>query len=409
MNLSAKILFGLFAGVLFGCVINITLAGSAPTISQYFLSPIGNGFLRLIQFVVVPIVFCSLILGLNSLRGSGHIGRYTSRLLLLYIVSSVVSLVVGVGVAVILQPGFGLNFQGGASVEAQPAQPLLEWLVSILPANPFEALATGNLLQVILSAVLIGIAMQGLGKQRLAFADLVQSVYDISLKILEIILRFVPVGVFALIASVIATQGLGLIARLGIYILGLILAILVMTLVYVLVLLFARAKPVQFFRIFLPAFSLAFGTASSNAALPLILENAKTYGLRSDLRAFAIPLGTALKRDGAAILQGFNAVFVAQLFGVALTPSLVGAIFVSALLVSFSTAGVPGSGIIMMTTVLSAAGLPLEGVALVAGIDRFTDGFRTTLNVIGNTANAALLNRWEEHTTKAETSPNQQP
>ena len=186
-----------------------------------------------------------------------------------------------------------------------------------------------------------------------------------------------------------------MLTRLAIYILGLILAILVMTLVYALILLLAGAQPQRFFRTFMPAFSLAFGTASSNAALPVILDNAERYGLREDLRAFAIPLGTALKRDGAAILQGFNAVFVAQLFGVSLTPALIGAIFLSALLVSFSTAGVPGSGIIMMTTVLSAAGLPLEGVALVAGIDRFTDGFRTTLNVIGNTANAVLLNRWE--------------
>lgn len=239
-----------------------------------------------------------------------------------------------------------------------------------------------------------------LNEQKAPFVAFIGSIYEVSLKVLELILRVVPLGVFALIASVIATQGFGLVARLFVYVLGLIAAISVMTLLYALALLITGAGPGRFFRAFFPAFSFAFGTASSNAALPLVLENAERYGLRDELRAFALPFGTALKRDGAAILQGFNAVFVAQLFNVPLTPALVGAVFLSALLVSFSTAGVPGAGIIMMTTVLGAAGLPLEGVALVAGVDRFTDGFRTALNVIGNTANAALLGRWENRSDR---------
>lgn len=395
MNVSTKILLGLALGILVGAAVNLWAPASAPAFDQYLFTPLGDGFLRLIQFVVVPIVFCSLTLGLNGLQGSGRIGRYAGKLLLLYVVSSALALGIGFATAALLRPGVGLAVAGRDAAEAQAAQPLLEWLVSILPVNPFEALATGNLLQVILSAVLIGAALSVLGDSKAPFVALLQSIYDISLKVLEIILRIVPFGVFALIASVIATQGFGLVVRLLVYVLGLILALGLMTLLYALALLLAGARPGRFFRSFFPAFSLAFGTASSNAALPLVLANAERYGLRDELRSFAIPFGTALKRDGAAILQGFNAVFVAQLFDVPLTPALIGAIFVSALLVSFSTAGVPGSGIIMMTTVLGAAGLPLEGIALVAGVDRFTDGFRTALNVIGNTANAALLGRWE--------------
>lgn len=395
MNLSSRILLGLVAGVLVGTALNLFAPAAAPTVDQYVLTPIGSGFLRLIQFVVVPLVFCSLILGLHSLQGSGQVGRYAGKLLLLYVVSSALALGVGLLTAALLRPGVGVSAQGLEAPEAEPALPLLEWLVSILPANPFEALATGNLLQVILSAVLIGAALGFLDERKAPFVALIGSVYEVSLKVLELLLRVVPLGVFALIASVIATQGFDLLTRLLVYVLGLVAAIAVMTLVYALVLLAAGGAPGRFFRAFFPAFSFAFGTASSNAALPLLLENAEHYGLRGDLRAFALPFGTALKRDGAAILQGFNAVFVAQLFGVPLTPALVGAIFLSALLVSFSTAGVPGAGIIMMTTVLGAAGLPLEGVALVAGVDRFTDGFRTALNVIGNSANAALLGRWE--------------
>jgi len=144
------------------------------------------------------------------------------------------------------------------------------------------------------------------------------------------------------------------------------------------------------------AIALAFGTASSNAALPVVLQNIQeNYGLREEIASFAIPLGTALKRDGAAILQGFNALFVTQIYQVPLTPSLLTAIAVSSLLVSFSTPGVPGSALITMATVLSAAGLPLEAIALVAGIDRITDGLKTVVNIIGNSVNAIILSHWE--------------
>lgn len=395
MNLSSRILLGLALGVLVGAALNLFFPGAAPVADQYVFSPLGSAFLRLIQFVVVPMVFTSLILGLESLQQTGRVGRYAGKLTLLYVLTSALSLGVGLLTAALLRPGVGVSVAGVEAPEAQAAPALLEWLVSILPSNPVEALASGNLLQVILSAVLIGAALQRLGEQKAPFVALTRSVYEITLKVLEIILKIVPLGVFALIAGVVATQGFEVVSRLLVYVLGLVLALAVMALLYALALLLAGARPGRFFRAFFPAFSFAFGTASSNATLPLLLENAAAYGLRSELRSFALPFGTALKRDGAAILQGFNAVFVAQLFGVPLTPALVGAIFLSALLVSFSTAGVPGAGIIMMTTVLSAAGLPLEGVALVAGVDRFTDGFRTALNVIGNTANAALLGRWE--------------
>jgi Na+/H+-dicarboxylate symporter len=165
--------------------------------------------------------------------------------------------------------------------------------------------------------------------------------------------------------------------------------------VYVLLLFALKGEPRRFFASLSESLSLAFGTASSNAALPVVLREIQEYGLPEDIASFAIPLGTVLKRDGSAILQGFNALFIAQVYGVPLSPSLLLAIALSGLLVSFSTPGVPGSALITMTTVLSAAGLPLEGVALVAGVDRLTDGFKTVLNVIGNTVNAILLNYWE--------------
>ena len=178
-------------------------------------------------------------------------------------------------------------------------------------------------------------------------------------------------------------------------VIGLLAAIGAMAVFYLALLAITGARPLAYLRHFGEALSFALGTASSNATLPIALNNARAYGAPHQLSAFALPFGTALKRDGAAVLQGFNALFVAQLFGVEVTLTLAATIFTTGLLVSFSTAGVPGAGLVAMSTVLSAAGLPLEGVAVVAGVDRFTDGFRTSLNVMGNTANAMLLSRLE--------------
>lgn len=398
MNLSTRISVSLVAGILFGAILNLFFKDFAMPLDKYLLAPVGKAFIRLIQFVVVPIVFTYLILSLTKVQNRAKVGRYTSKLVLLYVVTSLLALAIGLGVAAFLQPGAnvtGLNLTVKAP-NAQAGQSLIDWLVSLIPTNPFESLSTANLLQIIVSALLIGVAVRLIGEHANPFLALVESINAITEKIMELILRFAPIGVFALISSVIATQGFDLVAKLIWYVLGLLLSIAVMVAVYALILSIVKVKPAHFFKSFYPAFSLAFGTASSNAALPVALENAeKQFQMKQELASFAIPFGTAVKRDAAAILQGFNALFIAQLFHVNLTPAMILAIIISTLLVSFSTAGVPGAGIIMMTTVLSAAGLPLEGIAIVAGVDRLTDGFRTALNVIGNTANAAILNQWE--------------
>ncbi|MFA1822912.1 dicarboxylate/amino acid:cation symporter [Virgibacillus oceani] len=397
MSLSTRIFVALGAGVLFGGLLNLHAPDWVEPLDQYLLQPVGDVFLRVIQLIVVPLIFAALIMGITQLKGSGYIARYTTKLMSLYVVTSAVAIVLGLVVAFIVRPGNNAEaISTGDASAADEGYSLVEWLVSIVPSNPFEALASGNLLQVIVIAALVGTAINLLKEEQTRpFFNVVESMYEIVQKILQLVLKIAPIGVFALITSVVATQGFGIIGNLAVYILGLILAIILMIGLYILILFFSGVKPKTFFNGFASAFTLAFGTASSNAALPLALNGANKAGLQSDLSGFAIPFGTALKRDGAGILQGFNAIFVAQLFGVDITVELVLAVFLSALLVSFSTAGVPGAGIIMMTTVLTAANLPLEGIAIVAGIDRVTEGFRTLLNVFGNTANASLLQQWE--------------
>jgi Na+/H+-dicarboxylate symporter len=405
MNLSTFILVSLAAGVAFGALLNTTFPDNIELINQTFLAPIGESFLRLIQFVVVPIVFSSLIMGLTRIQGAGEVGRFTAKLMTSYILSSTIALAVGMGTAYVLQPGSGLaDFTISANISITEAPSLITWLVSLIPVNPLESLSSGNLLQIIFSAILLGIGMQ-LAKERAEpFLQLIESIYHISEKTLSIILYVAPVGVFALMSSTIATQGLDLVAKLFLYVVGLVICSAIMISIDMLALLLLKAEPIRFLRSMSEAIALAFGTASSNAALPVVLQNIQEkYGLREEIASFAIPLGTALKRDGAAILQGFNALFVVQIYQVPLTPSLFMAIAVSSLLVSFSTPGVPGAALITMATVLSASGLPLEAIALVAGIDRLTDGLKTVVNIIGNSVNAIILSRWEaERITEVE-------
>jgi Na+/H+-dicarboxylate symporter len=397
MNLSTFILVSLGFGVIFGTLLNTTFPNNIDLINQNILVPVGESFLRLIQFVVVPIVFSSLIMGLTRIQGAGQVGRYTAKLMTSYVVTSAIALGVGMGTAYFLQPGGGIkDFTISETIKITEAPSLIAWLVSLIPVNPLEALSNGNLLQIIFSAVLLGIGVQLAAEKAKPFVAFIESVYHISEKTLSVILYAAPLGVFALMSSTIATQGLELVAKLFLYVLGLVISSTIMLCLDMLVLFILKADPIRFLRSLSEAIALAFGTASSNAALPVVLQNIQeNYGLREEIASFAIPLGTALKRDGAAILQGFNALFVVQIYQVPLTPSLLMAIALSSLLVSFSTPGVPGAALITMATVLSASGLPLEAIALVAGIDRLTDGLKTVVNIIGNSVNAIILSRWE--------------
>jgi proton glutamate symport protein len=395
--LSIIILLALGLGIVFGAVLHEAFPVWVDPCNAYLLAPLGQAFLRLLQFVVVPIVFSSLVMGLTRVQGAAQVGRYTAKLLLSYFLTSIIAVSIGLTVAVSMHLGVGVTGLGlKSSTEITEAPNLINWLVNLIPTNPLAALSNGNLLQTIFSGALIGIGIQQAGDRAKPFVEFVESIYAISEKILFVILYLAPVGVFALMASVIAEQGISILTRLLTYMIGVVVAVLLMMVVYGIILTLANAKPKLFFQSFFPSLSLAFGTASSNAALPVALQNAESYGISPIISSFAIPLGTALKRDGAALGQAVNAVFIAQLYNIPLTPNMLSAIALSTFLVSFSTAGVPGAGIVMMATIFTAAGLPVEGVAILAGVDRLMDGFHTILNVTGNVANAALLHRWEQ-------------
>jgi proton glutamate symport protein len=407
MALSLYILMALAAGMSFGAVLHEAVPTWVGPLNLYLLDPIGQIFLRLIQFVVVPIVFSSLLLALTRIQNAAQVGRYTAKLLVSYLFTSLMAIGIGLLTAIVLHPGSSAIGLVHAPLQATGEAPdLMAWLVELVPTNPLKALVSGNLLQTIVSSALIGIGIQQLDREKAQpFVALIESVYAMSEKLLSVILYIVPIGVFALMSSVIAVQGIGILGQLLAYMMGVILGTVLMIGLYGLFLKLCQIPPIAFFQSFAPSLTLAFGTASSNAVLPVSLQNAQeNYGLSPTIASFAIPLGTALKRDGMALGQAFNAVFVAQLYGVPITPNLLSAIGFSTLLVSFSTAGVPGAGIVMMATIFTAAGLPLEGVAILAGVDRLMDSFHTLLNVIGNLAHAVMLERWESQQSSAQFS-----
>ncbi len=396
MSLSSLVFLALALGTAFGLGLNHWAGDWVLPLDTWVLTPVGEVFLRLIRFVVVPLVFSSLVLSLTRMGGARALGRMTARLLGGFVLTSAIGVAIGLVAAQLLQPGQGLNLSLEMAAIAPAQGSLLDWLLGLIPTNPLEALATGNLLQVVLSAVLVGLGAQRIGERAQPLLTVLESVYALSEAILGMVLNLAPLGVFALISSVVATQGLDLLSRLLVYVGGLFVSSLLMGLGYLLLLALFGINPLRLLRCLAPSLTIAFGTASSTAVLPLLLENLEEdYGLPPAIARFAIPLGSVLKKDGTAILQGFNALFIAQCFQVPLTPSLLTAIALSTFLISFSTPGVPGSALISMATVLSASGLPLAGIGLVAGVDRLTDGFKTVLNILGNASNAVLLARWE--------------
>jgi proton glutamate symport protein len=276
MNQSTKIYIALGLGVLSGLLINIFASDSTiQFLDKKILTLIGAGFIRLIQFIIVPLILIALTLAMSNIGDLKKIGRYSIKLLALYFFTSSISLIVGIFLAKIMKPGVGIEMVH-QEVSAYEGISLVEWILRILPKNPFEALSSGNMLQVIISALLIGLGITMAGEKGKPFLSFFESAYEVVVKMTQVILRLVPLGVFALIASVIATQGLGIINNLFLYVIGLIIGVFIIKGgMYSILLLLAGLNLLKFWRAFSPAFAFAFATASSSATLPLAMDNAE--------------------------------------------------------------------------------------------------------------------------------------
>ena len=389
MPLWQQILIGLALGVLVG----LLFKGVAP-----LLAPLGALFLNAIKMLIVPLVFVSLVAGITCMQDTAKLGRISVKTIAIYLVTTAFAVSIGLLFGALFAPGAGMNMVASAATEAKEAPSLVQILVGLVPANPVAAFAEGNILQIIVFAIALGVSMNLVGEKAAPAVKLFNSLAEVFYKLTDLVMRFAPIGVFALIAGVVAAHGIEVLLPLA----GVIGVIYLACIAHLLLVyggllgLFARLSPLRFFQGIAPALAVAFSTSSSSGTLPVSIECArKNLGVSEGVAGFVLPVGATINMDGTAIYQGVLALFIAQAFGIDLTAGQYLMIILTATLASIGTAGVPGAGLIMLGLVLTSVGLPLEGVALIAGIDRILDMARTTVNVAGDLMTTTLVGNSE--------------
>lgn len=399
-KLTLHIMIGMAAGLLVGGLIN--LVGNdgwiRTGVTDGLLQVVGRVFLASLQLLVVPLVFVSLVCGSAALDDVRKVGRIGLKTVGLYLFTTAAAVTLALAVAVFVQPGRGFALSTDTTFVPGEAPPLTEILINIFPSNPVRAMAEGNMLQVIVFAVLLGLALVMAGDAGKRILALFDDANVVMMKLVTIIMVVAPYGVFALLARTFAAEGFAAIAPLAKYFLVVLAVLLLHGLgVYPLLLRsLTRLSPLQFFRNARAVPVFAFSTASSSATLPVALETAeKRMGIGNPIASFTLPLGATVNMDGTAIMQGVATVFIAGAYGISMTLSDYGMVVLTATLASIGTAGVPGVGLVMLSMVLNQVGLPVEGIALIIGVDRLLDMVRTAVNVTGDLVVSCIVAKSE--------------
>ncbi len=390
-----QIVIALVLGVIVGVILNTTGNEQFATTIKY----IGTLFLSLIKMLIVPLIFVSLVCGMTSVSDMARMGRIGLKSVVFYLCTTAFAIAIGLLLGTLFQPGVGIDLGAAAAMEAKTAPPFIDQLIAIVPKNPIAAAADGKVLQIIFFAIMFGLSINLVGDAGKPIRDFFEALNSVILKLTEIVISFAPYGVFALMAWVAGTYGLDLLLPLGTIIAALYIGCILHALfVYGgLVTFLGRLNPVRFFQGIVEPQIVAFTSTSSSGTLPVTMTAVqKNLGVNRSVASFTLPLGATINMDGTAMYQGVAALFVAQAFGVDLGMSEYITIILTSTLASIGTAGVPGAGLVMLSLVLTSVGLPLEGVAIVAGIDRILDMARTSLNVTGDAACTVLIAKSED-------------
>ena len=358
----------------------------------------GAIFLASLKLLVVPLVFVSLVCGTAALDDITKLGRIGGRTLALYLMTTAIAISLALLATIVVRPGDGFDLRTDVSFAAQQAPSLAETLINLFPSNPVRAMAEGNMLQIIVFAVLFGLAVTMAGNPGKRVLALFNDLNGVILRLVMLLMTMAPYGVFCLIAKVFALQGFAAILPLARYFFVVLAVLLVHALVTYpgLLRFLGGLNPVTFFRKMRDPLVLAFSTASSNATLPVTLENAeRRLGVHNSIASFTIPLGATINMDGTAIMQGVATGFIAQAYGIDIGPTGYLMVVLTATLASIGTAGVPGVGLIMLAMVLRQVNLPVEGIGLIIGVDRLLDMIRTAVNVTGDCAVTCIVAKAE--------------
>lgn len=401
MSLTARVILGMVAGILTGFAIR-TLFADNGFVDAYIVNGLfevgGKIFIASLKMLVVPLVFVSLVCGTSSLKDLSTLGRMGGKTLAFYITTTAIAISLALTMGTIFQPGSGADLTAASSFKSTDAPSLGQVIINMFPTNPINAMAEGKTLQVIVFAVLLGIAISAAGKPGERIAALFDDLNAVIMKLVALLMNIAPYGVFFLMAKLFTGLGLGAIMNLAEYFVVLTATLLIHGFVtYGLMLKsFSGLSPMTFFRKMEDAVMFAFSTASSNATIPVTMETAKNrFGVDNKVASFTIPLGATVNMDGTAIMQGVATAFIAQAFNIDLSMGDYLTVILTATLASIGTAGVPGVGLVMLAMVLNQVGLPLEGIALIMGVDRLLDMIRTAVNITGDSCVTCIVAKSE--------------
>jgi DAACS family dicarboxylate/amino acid:cation (Na+ or H+) symporter len=391
----------MFAGVLVGIALNI-FGPAIPRINEFLVEGlfyvVGAAFIAMLKLMVVPLVLVSLVCGVNAMGDVRTIGRVGAKTFGLYLITTAIAIVLALSLAQIFSPGAGFVLTGGLTEYIpREAPPLAETIINIFPENPVQAMADGQMLQIIVFALLFGFAANLAGERGKPVVKLFSDLNEVILKMVLMVILLAPIGVFALISRTFATQGIEIFGPLLGYFVAVVVALLVhLGVTYSLILKLSGMSPLKFLTQMRAPMSFGFSTSSSAATIPVTLNTLETrLGVKNSVASFTVPLGATINMDGTAIMHGIATVFIANVYGVDLMLGDYLAVVLTATLASIGTAAVPHGGLIMLAMVLGQVGLPVEGIALIIGVDRLLAMLRTLVNIVGDGAVTCIVARSE--------------
>jgi|TARA_B110000967_G_scaffold130839_1_gene133679 Na+/H+-dicarboxylate symporter len=392
MQLSSKILLGMALGIVVGLILNMISDGSdsgplTAWVVEYVFDVVGRIFIASLKLLVVPLVFVSLVCGSAAMGENVKMGRIAFKTLALYLFTTAIAITIALTLANIINPGMGIDTTATATYVAATPPSFKDVLIGIFPTNPIQAMSEGNMLQIIVFAILVGVAITQAGAAGKSTLVGFQTFNEVIMRMVTILMHLAPFGVFCLLAKLFTEEGFTAIFNLALYFMTVTLVLLIHAgVVYTSIFsFFTRLNPLTLIKNMRPAMLFAFSTSSSNATMPITLNvMEKRVGVDNSIASFTVPLGATINMDGTAIMQGVATVFIAQAYGLDLGMTEYLAVIATATLASVGTAGVPGVGLIMLSMVLQQVGLPVEGIGLIIGVDRLLDMMRTVVNVTGD-------------------------
>ena len=405
MGLSTKIFIALIVGALLGVGIHYFMPKGYirdTIIIEGVFYVVGQGFIRLMQMLVVPLVFCSLVCGSMAIGDTKTLGKVGVKTVLFYLFTTAMAVAVAIGTAYVINPGIGLDMEAVQKAEMSTTATqtsMVDTILNIIPKNPISSMASGDMLPIIVFALFVGIMLAKLGSKASTVANFFSEFNDVMMEMTMAVMKIAPIGVFCLIARTFANLGFSAFKPMIKYMGSVTIALFIQCFVIyqVLLFVFTRLNPMKFIKKFAPVMGFAFSTATSNATIPMSIDTLhKKMGVSKQISSFTIPLGATVNMDGTSIMQGVAVVFIAQAYGIDLTPANLATVVVTATLASIGTAGVPSVGLVTLSMVLASVGLPVEGIALIMGIDRILDMMRTAVNITGDAVCTTVIAEQEK-------------